>query len=182
MKLDHCLRKRQSEPGALMLGIIGRGSTIKRLHYQRDFLGPHADAGVADPNSQESVGNLTGDSNLAARGGELDRIAEKVDKYLFELDRITSQYGPSRWGSGYDHLDLGCFCRWAQHHKTLGEQGAGLGRDTLDLELPRFHLRKIEHFLDQGEQMHTALMDVVPGRREGRWARGSGGASFRRTQ
>jgi len=77
MKLDYCLRKRQSQPGTLMLGVIGRGRAIKRLHYQRDFLGPHADAGVANPNSQRDVVDLFGYGNLTAGGGELDRIAEK---------------------------------------------------------------------------------------------------------
>ena len=96
MKLDHRLRKRQSEPGTLMFGIIGRGRAIKRLHYQRYFLGPHADTGVANPNSQRVVVDLTGYGDLPSCVGELDRIAEKVDKYLLELDWIALQFGSSR--------------------------------------------------------------------------------------
>ena len=149
MKLDHRLGKRQSEPGTLMLGIISRGRAIEGLHYQRNFLGPHADAGVGDPNSQPDVVDLAGYGNPPARGGELDGIAEEVDKYLFELDRIPLQYRPSRRGSVDGYRDLGRFCRWAQHHEALGEQGARLGRDPFDLQLSRLDLRKIEDFLDR---------------------------------
>ena len=102
MKLDDSLSKRQSESGTLMFAIVGRGRAVKRLHHQRNFLGPHPNTGVADPNSQPDVFGLTGDGNLSARRGKLDRIAENVDKYLFELDRITIQYWPSRWRSIYD--------------------------------------------------------------------------------
>src|SRR5271166_456474 len=114
-----------------MLGIIGRGRAIKRLHHQRDFLGPHADAGVANPNSQRDVVGLTGYGNLPARGGELDRIAEKIDKHLLELDRITSQYGPSRWDAVDHDLDFGGSRRRAQHHEALSEQGARLGESLV---------------------------------------------------
>src|SRR5271166_6235222 len=73
----------------------------------------------------------------------------------------TSQYGPSRWDAVDHDLDFGGSRRRAQHHEALSEQGARLGRDPLDLEFSRFHLRKIEHVLDQGEQMHAALVDVL---------------------
>src|SRR5262249_11370275 len=123
--------------------------------------GPHSDTSVADQDSQPAIVGRTGYGNLSVCRGKLDRIAENVDKYLLELDRITVQYRPSRWRSFYRDLDLGRFCRRAQHHKALVEQDARLGGDPLDFELSSFDFRQIEHFLDQGEKMHAALMDVL---------------------
>src|SRR5262249_18452041 len=121
----------------------------------------HSDAGVVDSHSEPAIVGLTRYGNLPARGGKFDRIAENVDKNLFELDRITVQFRPSRWRSVYRDLDFGRFSRRTQHDKAFVEQDIRLGGDPLDLELSRFDFRKIEHVLDQGEQMHAALMDVL---------------------
>src|SRR6516165_9456000 len=150
MKLDHRLGKRQSKPGTLMFAVVSRARAVKRLDHQRNFLGPHADTSVADANSQPRIVELTGDGYPAAGGGELDRIADEVDKYLLEFDRIGFQYRPSRWRSLDEELDLGRLGHRTQHCKALAEQGARLGGDLLDFELSCFDLRKIEHFFDQG--------------------------------
>src|SRR5215469_9265632 len=161
MKLDYRLRKRQSEPGTLMFAVVSRARAVKRLDHQRDFLGPHPDTGVADANLQRGIVKLGGDGYPAGRGGELDRIAEKVHKDLFELDRIALQFGPGRWSPVDDDLDLGRLGHRTQHHKALCEQGARPDRDPLDLKLSCLYLRKIEHLFHQGEQMGAALMDVL---------------------
>src|SRR5262249_47178863 len=95
-----------------------------------------------------------------ARRGKFDSIADKVDKHLLELDRIGLEGGPGRRASFNDDLDLCRFRHRTQHYEAFGEQRSREGRCTFNLELSRFDLRKIEHFFDESEEVHAALIDV----------------------
>src|SRR5438046_2322706 len=96
MKLCHRFGKRQSQSGARMLGIIGRAGSVERLHDQWDILRLHADPSVADPEPQPRLADLTRNGDLAARRRKLDRVADQVDEYLFELERIGLEDRPGR--------------------------------------------------------------------------------------
>src|SRR5215471_10598771 len=122
MKLDHRLREGQSEPGTLMLAVVSRARAVKGLDHQRNFLRSHPDTGVADPNSQPDIVCITEYHNVPPRGGKLNCIAQNINKYLFELDRIAVQYRPTRWRPVHVDLDLGRFRRSAKHHEALIKQ------------------------------------------------------------
>src|SRR6267154_3609856 len=98
---------------------------------------------------------------MPAWGRELDCIADQVDEHLFQLDRITIEHWPGRWIPADDDLDLGGFCGQTQHHQALVEKNARLRRHVCDLQLARLHFCEVEHLLDEGKEMHAALVDVM---------------------
>jgi len=52
MKFDNRFRKRQSEPGTLMLAVENRVDAVERLQHQRDILGTHAYSIISDADAQ----------------------------------------------------------------------------------------------------------------------------------
>jgi len=52
MKFDNRFRKRQSEPGALMLAVENRVDAVEWLQHQRDILGSHAYSIISDSDAQ----------------------------------------------------------------------------------------------------------------------------------
>src|SRR6185503_1618447 len=95
------------EPRALMLAVENRIDPIKRLQHQRNILGTNAHSGISDADAQTRRLNPARDGNAPARGGEFYAVADQVDEYLLQLDRIGVEHWPGRWVPFDDHLDLG---------------------------------------------------------------------------
>ena len=111
------LAKGSPEPGALMLAVENRIDPVEGLHYERDILGADPYSGVTDANSQRRLIDLARYVYPPPRRREFDRVADQIDKHLFQLDRVAFEHRPGRPGPIDDDLDLGCFCGRSQHRQ-----------------------------------------------------------------
>ena len=160
VELDQPAGERQPQAGALALA-GGLALDLEELgEDQLLVLGGDADPGVADLHHQLGVGGAGVHPHLAARGGELDRVAEQVVHHLLEFALVGTNFqvgGLDVVGEG----EVAPLAERADHVAHLSERRGHGERLVGELHPPRLDLAEVEHVVDQLEQVAPRGVDVL---------------------
>src|SRR3954447_13240838 len=96
VQIDDGLRKRQPEPSPLMRAVEHRIYAVERLYHQRDILGPDANSGIPDANTQRGLVDFARYRDAPPCRCELYRVADQIDEHLFQFDRVAFKHRPVR--------------------------------------------------------------------------------------
>ena len=77
-----------------MRAVEHRIHAVERLHHQRDVLGPDANPGIPDANTQRSLVDFAryGDAPPCRR--KLNRVADQIDEHLLQFKRVAFEHRP----------------------------------------------------------------------------------------
>ena len=96
--LDELSGQRKPEPRTLALFRVVVSYLAEFLENHFLILQGNADAGVADRDLDAVCNRRCVDADIAALGSELDRIGQKIEQDLLELDRKSTRLNSSHGG------------------------------------------------------------------------------------
>src|SRR5215470_3136496 len=90
---------------------------------------------------------------------KLERIPYQIDQDLLELTGV-GQYRSDRERQVSAQRHLRVWLRALQLFQHFWDQGVESDLSHLEIDLPRFNLREIEHSVDQAEEMGTVRLNT----------------------
>ncbi len=170
-RLHDARRDGQAEPGSAELARRRRVRLHESLEDRLVLSRRNADPGVADRKAQaRRVPVLPLQVDLdhdLAKGGELDRIADKVDQHLPQPGRVCHQ-SVGNVGRHVQHQLKLLFARaHPQRLHQITERVTQIERSGFDLQLSRVDLGEVEDFVDdpeeslRGREHHPSVAPLV---------------------
>ncbi len=148
-------------------GPRGRGVRLGEwLEQPRLLLGPHADPGVDDRETNPPAFRCRGPRRIdleahAARLGELDRVADQVHQDLADPRRIRAHVRRRLARDGDLEPEPLAGGVLAEQALDLAHEIGQRERHRLEHQLPRLDLREVEDVVDEAEQVLAVAPDGV---------------------
>ena len=165
----------QAEARAAVRPRGARVDLVERLEHAPELIGGHADPRVAhgDPHrvgillAEQGLlleratdrGHARLDGHVAARGGELDRVAEQVHEHALDLLGVGHHRGHAR--HGLVQLQAGLLGRQPHRRESAREQlrhGVGVQGEAHRAAL---ELRHLEQLGDERQELLAALEEIA---------------------
>ena len=157
------LADRQPQAGAAEALRHRGGRLAEVLEQPALLLAGHADAAVADGELDHrpaiALLQAAGAHPDPAVAGELDRVGEQVGEHLAQPGRIAAQLRRQVGVRVHQHQVAVVAGRQAEHVRAIDQQGGGVERRLLQLQLAGFQLGVIEHVVDQRVQRAAGVLD-----------------------
>src|SRR5690606_6034933 len=127
------------------------------LEYAVQVLRVDAGTGVGDRDANPALRRRRGNLDAAARGYELERVAEQVREHLEDAPAIHVNGGQPGLDATVE-ADRALARQLLEHHARLAHEESDLGPLAPDEELPRVDLRDVEQVLQ--ESLHLLGRDA----------------------
>src|ERR1700730_17763766 len=111
MRRSECLTNCQSQPRTARLVRAHVLSAVKAIEYVRQFVFRNSQPGIADLDFCQAVGSSSDiDPHLAARGCIAQGVADQIEQYLLQSNRIA--FDKSRRGHSGVELYFALLGQW----------------------------------------------------------------------
>ena len=158
--LDQGLGQRKAD-GRTVGGLLGRRQVAERLQGSRDFIVVEPGTGIADPQYHfAQIGQRRGNDDLAAGIGEVDRVADQIERDLPQRAGVGDHRRQRMRKRGADDDALAVGLRL--HHRDAAldqivEVLVGKG----EVEPAGLDPRQLEQIVDDGDHMFARAADIL---------------------
>src|SRR5882724_1032285 len=161
MQLGELLRQMQSQPRAAMPPGVGTIDLAEAVEHLVDVCRRDTDAVVDDLHQKASVGRDFGDRrHPAARGRELDRVAEQIEEYL-PADALVGQDRAQAWSHTVFQQQARVMRALLDHAHGHIDDLRDIARPFVEFEAAGLDLRGVEDAIDDAQQMLAAIPDIA---------------------